>query len=1773
MAVETIGLVAVTENAAKKVAVKANGKVKAQAGTKYLLQVDGTDVAPENVTVKRVGDDLQVSFEGSEKPDLTIQDFFADGMDGQLYGVSEDGHLYAYVRTDGEGFYGKLLMVDGETAPIALGGDGAPYAVAMIEDAAGFALWPLLLGLAGAGAATAAIIRHNKDDGKKTGTKTTAAPTNTKVTDNVGSIQGQLADGDSTDDTRPQISGSGIPGATIHVTDNGVEIGSTTVQPDGSWTFVPELTDGAHTIEVIQEVAGEKPSAPNKVIDIIVDSVAPTVETLLNPESDSGTKGDGVTNVKTPTIDGKTEPGATVEITFPNGEVVTTTADANGDWSITPTKPLTEGSNEIVVIAIDSAGNRSEPKILPIIVDTSTPPADAWLDPESDSGTKGDGITSDKTPTIVGKTEPGATVEITFPKGEVATTTADKNGNWSVTPPQPLENGENAISVIVTDPAGNSSEPNILPIIVDTSTPPTDAWLSPESESGTLGNGFTNVETPTIEGKTEPGATVEVTFPNGEVATSTADEDGNWSVTPTQPLENGENEISVIVTDPAGNTSEPNVLPIIVDTITPPADAWLNEESDSGTKGDGITNVTTPTIDGKTEPGSTVEVTFPTGEVATVTADEDGNWSVTPTQPLENGENAISVIVTDPAGNSSEPNVFPIIVDSNTPPADAWLNEESDSGTKGDGITSEEKPTIDGKTKPGSTVEIIFPNGEVATVIADEDGNWSVTPTQPLENGENAISVIVTDPSGNTSEPNVLPIIVDTSAPPTDAWLNEESDSGTKGDGITSEEKPTIDGKTKPGSTVEVIFPNGEVATVTADEDGNWSVKPTQPLVDGENEITVIVTDPAGNISEPNVLPIIVDTSVPPADAWLNEESDSGTKGDGITNVTTPTIDGKTEPGSTVEVTFPTGEVATVIADEDGNWSVTPTQPLENGENAISVIVTDAAGNTSEPNVVAIVVDSNASSAPQIDKVTDNGDPAQLINVPKDGWTNDTTPVISGGGAEKGDVIHVFDGKTELGSTVAKEDGTWSFEVPADKALVEGEHNLTVTAEDSAGNISEPSPAFPIHVDVTAPVAPRIEHVVDNEGEVKGEISSSVPTDDRKPVISGTANEAGLTIVVYNIVNGKEVEVGRTISGENGNWTLTSDQYKAPLAGDVKLVAKATDLAGNQSEFSNERDFTVLTAPPTAPVIKEVWNDDVFPHLNVQPKGYTNDNTALIKGTAEPNEKVKVFNGETLLGTVDADANGQWQINLPAGSADGEYAIYAVAVNAAGMESTKAGPYHFIVDTQAPAPLTSNQWDIIDDVGNLKGLINSGDVTDDEVPTVRNAAGETLPPDSIVTVYDGDKAIGSTTVNKDGTWSVDVPAPNGPHDFSVTVTDLAGNEGERSPQVSFITDVDPNAPTITGVFNDEGSILLPVERGGYTNDPTPEIHGTAKAGSLVEVYDNTNTLIGSTTADASGNWSLDTSPLAEGEHVLTVRAKEPAGNWSEQVSSFTINIDVTNPTQPTIDYVEDTVGKVQGQVLDNGYTDDPNPVFHGKGEAGTVIHLFAEQDGGKRVEIGSTTVDKDGNWQIKPTDAHSLVGSPETAYTFVAESHDKAGNHSSSDGFHLNVDFVASAVPSIDKVTDNDDPANLIDVPKDGSTNDTTPVISGSGAEKGDIIHVFDGKDELGSTIVKDDGTWSLEVPADKALIEGKHELTVTSEDPAGNLSEQSQPFPLVIDLSGPSATTTQLTIDTVAGDDIVNQAESQVQQTISGKATGEFKAGDVVSFKLNGTTYSAAVA
>ncbi|MDO5675570.1 MAG: Ig-like domain-containing protein, partial [bacterium] len=287
---------------------------------------------------------------------------------------------------------------------------------------------------------------------------------------------------------------------------------------------------------------GTAPSATGTVVDANV----PKVTAQLDPASDSGIVGDGITNDNTPTISGTGEPGASITVNI-GGQSLTTTVNSNGDWSATPSVPLADGSYTAQIT--ETIAGKTATTTVPITIDT-TSNVTAQLDPASDSGIVGDGITTDNTPTISGTGEPGASITVNI-GGQSLTTTVDSDGNWSVTPTTPLADGPYTAQVTAKDAAGNTAATTV-PITIDTTSAVT-AQLDPSSDSGVVGDGITTDNTPTISGTGEPGASITVNI-GGQTLTTTVDSDGNWSVT-TTILPTGQYPVRITATDAAGNTA------------------------------------------------------------------------------------------------------------------------------------------------------------------------------------------------------------------------------------------------------------------------------------------------------------------------------------------------------------------------------------------------------------------------------------------------------------------------------------------------------------------------------------------------------------------------------------------------------------------------------------------------------------------------------------------------------------------------------------------------------------------------------------------------------------------------------------------------------------------------------------------------------------------------------------------------------------------------------------------------------------------------------------------------------------------------------------------------------------------------------------------------------------------------------------------------------------------------------------------------------------------
>ncbi|HBO3685972.1 TPA: hypothetical protein L4T35_006006, partial [Pseudomonas aeruginosa] len=660
-----------------KVAAGKPVRIKAIPGGKYVLAEGDQGFAPENITLKRVGKNLHVALEGTDpdQPELIIENFYE--YEGQLVGMAEDATYHEYVAVDGDSDSDAAFLIDGATSAQALGtaelvgfGDG----LAMLAGS-GFptaALGLGVLGLLGAGAAIADGGGGSKNRPAPQ-VKPPVAPEIGEVIDNVGDQQGVIQPGQSTDDNTPTFTGTGEPGSTIEVIDNGKVIGQVVVGDDGNWTFTPEqpLSDGGHIITVRPGGGSESGS-----IEIIVDTKAPGQVLIAGVTDDFGPKTgpvahQGQTDDNTPTLNGHAEPGSQVSI-YDHGQLLgTTKADANGQWVFTPAA-LADGEHRFTATATDAAGNIGLPSEIYVV----TIKTDGPLRPEIGAITDNEGpivgeldnpaVTDDRTPTLSGSGEPGDTVTVIDNGQVIGQVMVDESGKWEFTP-NPLEEGKHNFEVVVTDPSGNSSQPSeAWPVLVDTTAPAKpgtggDGYglgdiLDDVGEiQGSIAPGSTTDDTqPTLVGTGEPGDTVTV-LDNGKVIGSVVvGGSGKWSFTPSEPLVEGQHDFSVIFTDPAGNNSEASdPWPIIIDASAPEKPAIEEAIDDIGSIqgpiGNGqVTDDNKPTLNGSGEAGSTVTITDNGLVIGEVVVDESGKWTFTPGQALEDGEHQFEVVVTDP---------------------------------------------------------------------------------------------------------------------------------------------------------------------------------------------------------------------------------------------------------------------------------------------------------------------------------------------------------------------------------------------------------------------------------------------------------------------------------------------------------------------------------------------------------------------------------------------------------------------------------------------------------------------------------------------------------------------------------------------------------------------------------------------------------------------------------------------------------------------------------------------------------------------------------------------------------------------------------------------------------------------------------------------------------------------------------------------------------------------------------------------------------------------
>ncbi|MCO1936043.1 BapA prefix-like domain-containing protein [Pseudomonas aeruginosa] len=988
------------------------------------------------------------------------------------------------------------------------------------------------------------------------------------------------------------LSGTAEAGVTIVITDgNGNPIGQTSADANGNWSFTPgsQLPDGTVVNVVARDAAGNSSPATS----ITVDGVAPNAPVV---EPSNGSE-----------LSGTAEPGSSVTLTDGNGNPIgQTTADANGNWSFTPSTPLPDGT-VVNVVARDAAGNSSPPASVTV---DAVAPATPTVDPSN--GT-----------TLSGTAEPGSSVTLTDGNGNpIGQVTADGSGNWSFTPGIPLPDGT-VVNVVARSPSNVDSAPAV--ITVD--------GVAPAAPVIDPSNGTE------ISGTAEAGATVILTDGGGNpIGQATADGSGNWTFTPSTPLANG-TVINAVAQDPAGNTSGP--ASVTVDAIAPPAPV-INPSN-------GVV------ISGTAEAGATVILTDGNGNpIGQVTADGSGNWSFTPGTPLANGS-VINALAQDAAGNTSGPasttvdSVAPatpvldpsngtvisgtaeagatvILTDGGGNPigqatADGSGNwsftpgtpltngtvinavaQDAAGNTSGPVSTTVDAvapatPVIDpsngvelsGTAEPGVRVILTDGNGNpIGQTLADGSGNWTFTPGTPLANGT-VVNAVAQDPAGNTSGP--ASTTVDTVAPATPV--------------INASNGSVITGTAEVGAKVILTDGNGNpIGETTADGSGNWTFTPGTPLANG-TVINAVAEDAAGNASGPASTTV---DSVAPSAPLLSISADGAL------------LTGTAEPNSQVRIVVngDTANPITVTVDGAGNFSLPFAPPLITGE-LIAGVAVDAAGNVSGPATI---------NAPDLAPPT--------ISVPEaaDTWIN---------AAEIGDGIQVdvtVRPTMQVGQVVTvKFAGQNGYEAEVSHTLTAGDiaaGNLTLTLTPPGGMGPFPEGASTVTADI-------------NGGTASTPVPFTIDTiPPATPVLSLVGN-----ILTISAEPGTELTVTVDVGGVTATATVTADNsglaslnlltdldidfsWDQLLNAQVSVVGR--DPAGNPSNTASIGVGTSIEQPVT------IGNFGLDVSLNpLNPRfGFS--------GTTEPDSSVVIrvitpaLNVELL--PIQADSSGNFSLNL-----------------------------------------------------------------------------------------------------------------------------------------------------------------------------------------------------------------------------------------------------------------------------------------------------------------------------------------------------------------------------------------------------------------------------------------------------------------------------------------------------------------------------------------------
>ncbi|NSN77882.1 cell surface protein [Enterococcus faecalis] len=793
-----------------------------------------------------------------------------------------------------------------------------------------------------------------------------------------------------------------------------------------------------------------------------------------------------------------------------------------------------------------------------------------------------------------------------------------------------------------------------------------------------------------------------------------------------------------------------------------------------------------------------------------------------------------------------------------------------------------------------------------------------------------------------------------------------------------------VKGTADANATVEIRNAGGAViGTGTADGTGAFTV--TIPAGEaGANEtLTAVAKNASGTESTPTTF------QTPADEATVTAPTITGVTGNSTAGYE---VKGTADANATVEIRNAGGAViGTGTADGTGAFTVTIPAGEAGANETLTAVAKNASGTESTPTTFQTPADPNTPVAtPIVETVTGSTTKGYEVK----------------GTAEVGTTIEVRDAAgTVLGTATTGTDGKYT--VTLDSGKVTANQTLSVVAKNASGTESQPATAT-TPADVTAPT---VDNITGNSGsgyEITGTADPNTTIEVRDP--SGAV-------------------IGTGTSDANGDFTVTLPTGTTNPGDTLTVIGK--DNAGNESQPTEV--LVPADATVTAPTVTGVTGNSVA--------GYQ------VTGTADPNATIEIRDADgNVIATGTADGTGSFAVNLPAGTANANETLTALAKDPAGNTST---PTTF--QTPADEVVAPPSVDKV-----------TGNTTQGYQVTGTAELGTTIE----VRATDG-TVLGTATTGPTGQYTVTLAS--GKATAKQTVNVVAKNDtGLESQPTTAMTPADVTTPTIGDITGDSTT--------GY------EITGTADPNTTIEVRNLDGTIIGTTTTDDQGNFTVDLpAGAANPGDTLTVVGKDGDGNES-QPTEVTVPEDATvaAPTVTTVTGTTATGYQVTG-------TAEPNVTIEIHNEAGLVI--------------ATGTTDGAGAFTITlPTG----TATANEALTAIAK--DAAGKESNPTAFKTPADPDAPvATPTVDKIT--------------GSTTKGYQVVGA--AEVGTTVEVRDADGTvLGMATTGTDGKYTVTLEPGKAS--ANETITVVAKNATG---KESQPATATTpaDLATP-------TIDSITG-------------------------------------------